>query len=291
MIYELPPERFALAAPLFAPIWFDEAQITAALTGRQPGRLFADDPERPRAALLCRTYGFYPAGHPESTALRAFIADAPAEADVFDTLYGYMVDDAWRAALLADHGDDLTVIGREAFHFPDDVPVPVIEPPADVRLVPLDASLAKRVDDELGQLIGAFWGGYDAFSAGGFGSCALIDGAVASVAYAIAVSDRTANIDIETAAPFRRRGIATLTGTAFIAACRARGLTPTWGCDTANTASAALARKIGFIQDAPYTQLSPRQGVANVRTQGVWGRQLGNIRTRAVYTSRRLPGN
>ncbi len=270
VIHELPRERFSAAAPLFAPIWFDEAQIGAALSGRQPGRLFVDDPRRPKAALLCRTYGFYPAGDPHSSVLRAFIAGAPAEAAVFDTLYGYMVADAWREALLHDHGDDLTVIGREAFHFPDKASTPGVECPVDVRLMPLDAALAKRVDDELGQMIGAFWGGYEAFAAGGFGTCALIDGAIAGVAYAIAVSDRTANIDIETAVPFRRRGLATLTAAAFIAASRERGLTPTWGCDTANAPSAALAHRLGFVQDAPHAQLSPRQDVARVRTEGVW---------------------
>ncbi|MBA2278654.1 MAG: GNAT family N-acetyltransferase [Chloroflexia bacterium] len=273
VIHELPRERFSAAAPLFAPIWFDEAQIGAALSGRQPGRLFVDDPQRPRAALLCRTYGFYPAGDPHSSTLRAFIAGAPAEAAVFDTLFGYMVDDAWREALLHDHGDDLTVIGREAFHFLNEASTQVIDPPADVRLLPLDAALAKRVDDELGQMIGAFWGGYAAFAAGGFGTCALIDDRVAGVAYAIAVSDRTANIDIETAVPFRRRGLATLTAAAFVAACQERGLTATWGCDTANEASAALAHRLGFVQDAPHAQLSPRPGIARVRTKGVWSQR------------------
>lgn len=272
MIFELMPEHFNLAASLFAPIWYDEAQVGAALSGRQPGRLFVDDPARPTAGLLCRSYGFYPAGDAGSAVMRRFIADAPAEAGIFDTLYGYMVDDVWRAALLHDHGDDLETIGREAFHFPAAMPVPTVESPPGVSLLALDGVLAARVDDEMGQLIGLFWGGYEPFDVGGFGSCALVDGKVAAVAYAIAVSERTANIDIETAAPFRRCGLATLVSGAFVAACRARGLTATWGCDTANTASAALATKLGFVRDEAHAQLSPRPGVAKVRTTGVWRR-------------------
>ena len=111
VIYELPPEQQERAWPVYAEACFDRAQIDAVFEGRQPGRVFVDDPEQPRAALLCRTFGYYVAGDPGSTAMRGFIRDAPPEPGVFQDLYGYVPDtDAWQQALLDDHGDLLEVM-------------------------------------------------------------------------------------------------------------------------------------------------------------------------------------
>lgn len=282
-IHELAPGSFPVVRPLFEAVWFDEAQIGAALERKQAGRVFVDDPDRPRAALVCRTYGFYPAGDPANAALRAFIADAPAEAAVFDRLYGYMVDAPWRDALLRDQGEALTTIDRRAFHFPAAAPTPPVVPPPGASVVAIDAPLAERIDRELGQLIGLFWGDHGRFGEGGVGACTLVDGRVASVAYAIAVSDRTANIDVETVHPYRRRGLAALTSAAFVAACRWRGLTPTWGCDAINPASAALAAKLGFVEDPPHFQLSPADGAAKVGSRGRWTTAVGDERVALVY--------
>ena len=70
MIYELPPMHFNRAAPLFAETWMDAAFIDSAFAGRVPARVFVDDATRPMAALLCRTFGYYVAGHVAATALR-----------------------------------------------------------------------------------------------------------------------------------------------------------------------------------------------------------------------------
>lgn len=283
-IYELLPGSFPVVRPLYEVVWFDEAQIGAVLEGKQTGRVFVDDPDRPRAALVCRTYGFYPAGDAANAALRRFIADAPAEARVFDQLYGYMVDEPWRDALVRDRGDALTTIGRRAFRFPDDAPAPTVVPVPGTTVVAIDVPLAARIDRELGQLIGLFWGDHGRFGDGGFGLCTLLGESIASVAYAIAVGARSANIDVETAALFRRRGLSTLTSAGFVAECRRRGLTATWGCEAANAASAALAAKLGFVEDPPHVQLSPAGGTTKVRSRGRWtGHAGGDGRVAAVY--------
>src|SRR3954453_23006007 len=116
MIYELSRASFTLAAPLFASRWFDEAFIDSIFEGTQDARLFVDDPRQPSAALLCRTYEYYIAGDHTNQALRRFMADAPAEAEVFAELYGYCaLSRSWDDALLADHGDRLAPIGRRSF--------------------------------------------------------------------------------------------------------------------------------------------------------------------------------
>ena len=275
LIYELPQAQAGIAAPVFKGIWFDEAYIDSFFEGRQEGRIFVDNPRKPTAALLCRTFEYYIAGNAGSLALRQFIKDAPAEVGVFQDLYGYApVGEAWKQAVLADHAGQFEVIERRGFKFHK----PAIDdwrrflpPGAEVKRI--DRALAERIDTELGQLIGLFWNGYEPFISGGFGFCMLLDGAIASVAYAISVSAAQANIGVETAEPLRKRGLATLTCSAFIEHCLAQGLTPTWDTDAVNAGSLATARKLGFQEYPPFSEVYPPGRGKLMLSHGRWTKE------------------
>lgn len=275
LIYELPQALAGIAAPVFKEIWFDEAFIDSFFEGRQEGRIFVDDPQNPTAALLCRTFEYYVAGNVDALALRQFIKDAPAEVGVFQHLYGYApVGEAWEKALLADYEGQLEVIERIGFKYHK----PAVDdwrhalpPGAEVRRI--DRALAERIDTELDQLIGLFWNGYQPFTRGGFGFCTLIDGAIASVAYAISVSAKYANIGVETAEPFRKQGLATLTCSAFIEHCLEQGLRPTWDTDAVNAGSLATARKLGFQEYPPFKELYPKGRGKLVLSAGRWTKE------------------
>lgn len=279
-VYELPPDSLPAARSVFSDAWFDRAQIDAVFEGRQPGRVFVDDLEQPSAAIMFRTYGFYVAGDHGNAALRRFIRDAPPEPGVFQSLYGYVPDgDAWKQALLEDHGDVLEVIPRHGFSWqPTPEALVVIEGwrdrmPAGIRMVAIDADLARRIDHEMPQFIESFWLSYDAFAKHGFGYCLMSGNEIASVAYTISVSSTEANIDVETAPGYRRQGLSMLTCSAYIERCLALGITPTWDADGNNLPSRALARKLGF-QEHPMlaTQLSPPRGSSLLGATGIWMR-------------------
>ncbi len=277
MIYELAPALFSTARRLFARPAFDEAIVAAVFEGRQPGRLIVDDASHPTAALLCRTYEFYLAGDAGTAPLRRFIAEAPVEADAFDSFYGYVPFSAdWVPVLLSDHAGRLVVIERRALRLRGSH-LAAPSAPSGVAVRPLAGDLAARTDRALQQAIGATWSGYEQFDAQGFGVCALIGGTVVSAAYAIAVGAGQASIDIETAEAYRGRGFATLVGAAFIDACRARGLTPSWEADAANTASLALAAKLGFAPGVSYSQLSPTSGRPLDRSHRLWTLEEGTM--------------
>lgn len=260
-VYELPPERCTLAAPIFAGATFDAPYMDAVFEGKSAARIFVDHLERPGAALLCRTYEYFIGGDDSSRSIRRFISDAPEEAGVFAELYGYVpTSREWEAMLLADHGDRLVVIPRRSFHFGlasrwSAADIATSAPP-DVKLVAIDAALAERIDSEMDWGIGRFWGGYDRFTAGGFGFCAMIGDAIASFAFSVEVSGRLTNIGVGTAPAYRRRGLAVLTCAAFITESLHRGLLPTWDSDAANLASVALAKRLGFEEDAAFSELA-----------------------------------
>src|SRR3954454_12106603 len=117
VVYELSATNVEIARGLFAGATFDRVFIDSFFEGRQPGRLFVDDPVRPASALLCRVYDYFLAGEPQAD-LRRFIRDAPSEPGVFQVLrdhgvseeipttalYGFVaVTKAWEDALIADH--------------------------------------------------------------------------------------------------------------------------------------------------------------------------------------------
>lgn len=278
LIYELPRARFERAAPLFAETWMDGAFIWGALRDGQDARLFVDDAASPTIALLCRTFEYYVAGDAGALAMRRFIAAAPAEVGVFGALYGYLPTNMPLAkALLDDHAGRLVVVARRGFRWEGsggaEAALARWRVPRDgIAIRALDRALAERVDRELGQMIAALWGGYERFLGAGFGFAALDGDALASVAYAAAVGGGEANIDLFTAAPYRRRGLAASVCAAFIDHCREKGLVATWDCDSDNGPSALLARGLGFREGLPFAQLSTPGYAKLAESRGRWAR-------------------
>lgn len=279
MIYELPRARFDRAQRLFAETWMDGAFIWGVFEGRLAGRVFVDDPGRPTAAMLAQAFEYYVAGDPGATALRRFIADAPAEAEVFDRMYGYVATTVPLAqALLDDHGGRLRVIARRGYRWEGDAAAEAAlarwrDVPPGITIRPLDRTLAERVDREMGQSIAPFWGGYARFLSGGFGFCALDGEALAAVAYAAGVGGGEANIDVFTAESFRRQGLAARVCAAFVEHCHAHRLVATWDCDADNAASARLATALGFREGLPFSQLSTPGYGKLTESRGRWARE------------------
>ena len=272
-IYELPPDQFGHAEGLFAAAWFDQAVIGAGLEGRQPVRIFVDDPDRLRVALLCHPYDYYLAGD-VSPALRHFIADAPAEAGVFAQVYGYCPIGAdWQQALLTDSGGRLVVIRRRSFKYRHETaPTPgQLGREAEVR--PIDAELAPKIDGRFNRAISRNWGDLAAFLRGGFGFCVLVGEEIAAIGLPAAVSRRYADLDVETAPAFRRQGLAYAVCARFVGECLARGLTACWDTDGPNLASAALAQKLGFGEEAPFSELGTPERRPPPLSNGRWMRR------------------
>jgi hypothetical protein len=274
-VYEIGPSLRGESAPLFSGAGFDRALIDSVFEGRQDGRLFADEPHRPRAALLCRTYDWYIAGDHTAEGLRRFIADAPAEAGVFQTLYGLVpVQREWAGAFVEDFGGRLEIIPRRAFA-PHNalgarrVLQPVASPPR-ALVARIDRDLAEQIDHELDEHIGLLWGGYDQFARGGFGFCAIVDGRPASAAYAAAVSAVYANVSVGTRESLRRRGLAMLVCSAFLAECAARGLICEWDSDASNLASAGLAQRLGLCEGTGFSELALPGRAKPAMSRGLW---------------------
>ena len=84
----------------------------------------------------------------------------------------------------------------------------------------------------------------------GLGFAVLYEGQIVAGASSYASWSGGIEIEIDTHADFRRRGLAYACGAALILACLDRGLYPSW--DAANLPSVALAEKLGYHRGEPY---------------------------------------
>jgi RimJ/RimL family protein N-acetyltransferase len=267
-VYELPSSLFDRCKPLYAQAWFDAPVYDAVFEGRQPGRIFVDDAEKPSAAILFHSYDYHIGGTPDSP-LRKFIKDAPEEANIFQKLYGYVpIGEAWTAALLEDIS--LMVIPRQNFQWQAGVPAPNFAVPDGGRIERVDLTLAQQIDRELFlPFLQMFWGSHEALIENGFAYCALYGDSVASVIYAVAMSSTGVVVGIDTVERFQRQGYGAAVSAAFIREALTRGLQIFWDTDLENTRSSALARKLGFVEHEPFKQLRPPDGKPNL-SRSLW---------------------
>ena len=117
----------------------------------------------------------------------------------------------------------------------------------------------RRIDEQLFNLLrGAEWShdlcsqfmDYSDYERRGAGIAAVFQGEPVSGASSYTVYRGGIEIEIDTRADFRRRGLATACGARLILDCLDRGLYPSW--DAHSRASLALAEKLGYLLDRPY---------------------------------------
>jgi hypothetical protein len=271
-VFELSRNQFQRVAPLYAAVPFDQPCYDSVFEGKLEARIFVDDADAPTAALMCRSYEYFPAGAVNAS-LRQFIREAPEEARVFEYFYGYVPANLdWKTALLTDL--PLEIIGRCNFQWTAGTPVPDWKAnlPPDGRIVPIDRALAERLDRDYYPVPFVLydWGSYDAYATHGFGFALLIGEEIASTITTTSVSQRHALVTIATESPFRKRGFAALIGARFVDACLERGLLATWDTDDTNLGSIATARRIGFTELAPFVELARPNRAKLDLSRGLW---------------------
>lgn len=92
---------------------------------------------------------------------------------------------------------------------------------------------------------------YEGYQKHGLGVVILKDGKPVSGASSYSYYAKGIEIEIDTHANFRRRGLALICGARLILECERRGLYPSW--DAQNPGSAALAEKLGYRHSHDYT--------------------------------------
>ena len=244
MLHLFAPDVYPRIAPLFAD--FDWHLCAAAvLAGTCPGRVYADDLVRPRAAFICSPEGEFLAGEPGDTA-------------EFGDIHVVCSPDAWVPHLATITGG-LAPLAEERRYYEftrPSITVPAV--PEGFALHPVDAALLARRELRNHAAVAewgmANWGGIEGFLAFGVGVVVIHGDAIASWCMMDGAVGPRCEIGIATDPDYRRRGLAALATAATVAACLARGYTRIgWHCWTRNLGSRGVAERVGFAHTGTYT--------------------------------------
>lgn len=261
MPFVIEPATYSSLSSFFAELSTYHLAVPSLLAGLLPGRIYADDPSHPTAAILIPSnqYHVYMGGEPSEHLL----------ADVIHLLYQPSVaprywfmllypSDAWKPTIERV----LQGLGRSTslrhYYRLAEAPLPLPSPLRDTIEVARieetmveDASLVNR--DLLIDEIHSESPSLEYFFRQHFGFCALDDRQLVGWCLAEYHYQSRYELGIETIEAYQRQGIATHVASAVIKRAFAEGATEIgWHCWASNIASIATALKLGFHKERDY---------------------------------------
>lgn len=244
-----------IAAPLFD--GWEETLIWSCLQGVM-GKVYANDPSAPTAALaILADFAFF-AGEPDAE-LAAYKPGWCTQ----DFMILVPQNDAWKDLLLHYYGAKATPVIRYAFYKEPNIfdtkklEQIVCDLPAGCELSLIDKHFYNmcKTENWSADLVSQFKD-YETFRRLGLGAMLHKDGVILSGASSYTRYREGIEIEIDTRADCRRQGFALLCGAKLILECKKRGLYPSW--DAQNPASAALAQKLGYHFSHTYDAIEVR---------------------------------
>ena len=250
---ELAQDDFFLVIPLLSGIG-QRVLPHAVCEGINPGRVFVDQRDDPKLALIWTPVGYYfLCGDPTScfednlfsdTITRIFI---PASLETGENcLILITSSQTWKEHLstLLPGREIIQIYRRpfefdiKAFHSTGNWRAQI---PESMHLVSMDAKLAEKTG------VLASWATLDDFLAYGLGFALVKDEEIICTCTSVFANQKMLEIDVHTVEEHQRKGYATLTASALIEECVRRGKEPNWECFWDNELSASLANHLGFF--------------------------------------------
>ncbi len=255
MIYELNETDYDKVRPLFRPLVEYAPFCGAVLEGLYSGRVYVDDPARPRTAfMVTRDVWGYLAGDPGNGAFNqalneAIFARNAVSEDALVLIISCCPEWREQVAVMCAPRQPIEwsrrhYVCRELdYDWQANVPEGFT-----IRRV--DATLLERpegeIHDDVKAVIAVCGPGDDPLEKG-FGFVACHGDEVVAHAVVDCIVGGVGEIGLETAGAYQRRGLATVTSAAAVEFGLSHGLSViSWDCLTTNTGSVRTAEKLGF---------------------------------------------
>ncbi|MEI2397923.1 MULTISPECIES: GNAT family N-acetyltransferase [Paenibacillus] len=263
MITELNKEDFYKIRHLTDPCKNIEAK--AIVDGMNPGRVYADHPTEPTAALIWiqGQQGFQVVGDAWSSVfaeklgeyMRTVIEPELQKQGINWVEIGAEMD-TWDETLSTIFGD--SNISAENQHvFCAGEQAGAVEFQANeitIRSIDRELLTSRRLENHsfVEEKILHYWESADVFLQQGLGCYAEYNNQVVSLCFSAFIAKETHAIDIETLEGYRGRNYGTAVATALLQEFRRKGILPYWDCTPENTGSIRIAQAIGMKPDFDY---------------------------------------
>ncbi len=259
---EIPKDQRDILRPLYG--WTADTSVISCLEGRNSSRAWADNAEKPTAAVV-QLGGFrkgsgafsFIAGDASSPCAKELIMAWP---DDFSGLGTIMVpeNEQWSALIKEVLGESYNEEERYATlktenHFD-------IEKLNEFALSVPDGYEVKFIDRDLFSMaeklpwsiegVGNFRSYEEFENSNALGVAALKDGEIVCVASSFSAYSKGIEIEIDTREDHRRQGLARACVSRLILRCLDRGLYPSW--DAATKISLSIAESLGYVFDKAY---------------------------------------
>ncbi len=264
MSFELAPEEFARARGAFGPMSHNLA-VESILRGFTPGVVYVDSRlEHSSAFTWFKRRVFIsgdPGGQPFRMGVSEILSGPYKETSIRQGGTGFVIyyhPESW-----ADYLDEMllgtshTRYKRLYYHLHAsdkkwDAPLP-----EGYALLPVDSALLERTDlaglDGVVEEMQSERLTVETFLERSFGYCVVHEGTIVGWCMSEYNADDRCELGIGTAEEHRRRGLATLSGSAVIREAVSKGVTDIgWHCYARNAASVATAERLGFTRVLQY---------------------------------------
>jgi hypothetical protein len=248
-VFSIPPEKRESIAPFF---FHGNGLIRSCLDGSM-GKAYGDHPLRPGAALLCigdfACLGGDP-GRPAARQLAGKLSLKKNKMWLVPVTQGWEEHIAFWKPISMERSLRYAVTRNAEFDKAKLLSVIEAIPP-EFTLHSIDGALyEKSMANEWSRDFCSQFSGKEDYIQRGLGVAALRGEELAAGASSYVTFHGGIEIQVDTRADMRRRGLAAACCARLILDCMQKGLTPSW--DAADTASLALAEKLGYVLKAPY---------------------------------------
>jgi RimJ/RimL family protein N-acetyltransferase len=240
-------EEYMIARPFFADFKINEPILHAMLENRSAGKVFTDNKTNPSFMLVCSPAGYvFLGGEPNQASLIQI-------ASYLKTLsYVSLVSPSdWK---FKDFflGTGFTAVDRMQFQrraAPSNWDSWKNKLPSQYFISRINKENFFQCNWH--SFILSCYGESDRFFSNGMGFCLTDQGKIVSESYGLIASDK-AEIGVVTDPSYRGQNLGTCICAIMLEYCYERNIEPFWSCNTDNSASAAIAKKLGFEVDCSY---------------------------------------
>ena len=265
MAFELRPNELKKARSAFHSVRYDLA-VESILRGLTTARVFVDSAESPRWALTCFKGKVGLGGEPDNPACgrianrllrEAFLPELASRG--WSTFRLHCNINNWRDQIdLVLKNMTWTEAQRQYWDLHASGSTRDLTTPDCLELHPINAALLSRSDLKnlraVTEEMRSERVSIEDFLQKSFGYCALCGTEIVGWCMSEYNVDNRCELGIATVERYRRRGIATVTGTAVISHAVSRGITDIgWHCWADNEASIRTAQRPGFRKERDYT--------------------------------------